>query len=243
MSSQTNAPGWAERMLRTTLATVFPRTCVVCGRSLTDSEQYMCAHCYLRLPRTDIHRMSACRVTDMMARLRPGVRLASWFFYSRGADFCNIIYDNKYHHCPRVGRLAGADFARELQAEGYFDGVDLLVPIPIHWCKRLTRGYNQAEMVARGVSAVTGLPVVNVLRMRRHHTSQTRFGRKERMANITADNFCVHHPEQLAGKHILIVDDVITTGATMTAAVAAVTAAAPDVRAVSLLSLGLTELL
>lgn len=239
--SRQTADSPAMRTLRRVLSIVVPRTCCVCGAGLSDSEEYLCGHCYIAMPRTGVHRMPTCRVSDIMARAWPRVRIASWFHYTRGTEFCQIIYDNKYRHLPRIGRLAGADFARELQADNFFDGIDLLMPIPVHWRKRLARGYNQAEMVARGVSAVTGLPVSTDLRVGRSHISQTHFGREQRMANISAENFRIRNPQSLAGKHILLVDDVITTGATMAAAVSALAKACPDLGDISVLTLAMTE--
>lgn len=105
----------------------------------------------------------------------------------------------------------------ELAATGFFRGIDVIIPVPLHPRKQKLRGYNQSECIARGVSAVTGIPIdVSSVLRRRHTETQTRKSAYERWENVDGI-FLLRYPERFVGKHILIVDDVLTTGATTTA--------------------------
>lgn len=218
-----------------------PPRCLLCGRPLTAAEEGLCLDCYLRMPRTGLHRRPSSRVSDRLARLLPQCRVASWFYYRRGGEYASLIHEAKYRDAPYLAEGLGRMFAQEIKPEGFFDDVDVLVPMPVHWTRRLTRGYNQTEYIARGVSEATGLNVSKTLRAVKRHGSQTRLGRRLRMSNMSPDFFGVRHPERLAGKHVLLIDDVITTGSTVEAAVTALLRDARDIRAISVLSLAITE--
>ena len=130
-------------------------------------------------------------------------------------------------------------YAAELQASGVLADIDVLLPVPMHWLKRMRRGYNQAEEVARGLGAVTGIPVGDNLVARRGHSTQTHLSQHDRAANISG-RFSVVAPDELADLNVMVVDDIITTGATMIEAARALASTA--VASLSLLSLGLAHL-
>ena len=116
-----------------------------------------------------------------------------------------------------LGETMGRFMAAELAATGFFRGIDVIIPVPLHPRKQKLRGYNQSECIARGVSAVTGIPIdVSSVLRRRHTETQTRKSAYERWENVDGI-FLLRYPERFVGKHILIVDDVLTTGATTTA--------------------------
>lgn len=127
--------------------------------------------------------------------------------------------------------------AEEMNPDGFFDGVDLLLPVPLSYSKMARRGYNQAERVARGISQVTGIAIGDNLVARTHKT-QTRRSLFERMANVE-EIYHVENADELDGLHVMVVDDVITTGSTMSANISAIHSAAPTAR-ISVLSVGAT---
>lgn len=223
---------------------VVPATCHVCGCSLTKAEKRLCLHCLLEMPRTMVHKRASTRITDRLARYTPESRHASWFFYRRGGAYSRLIHDIKYRDMPRMGRELGRLFAEEILPSGFFDGIDLIVPVPLHWTRRMERGYNQSRAIAQGVSQATGISVSKTVYALRRHQRQALQSGVERMSNVRADMFGLRRPEELAGRHILIIDDVITTGTTIDAVAGAIyqqTKAGGAPRAISVLSLGLTS--
>lgn len=237
-----------DRLLRAAsiaAGTVVPGTCHVCGTALTADENRMCLQCLLDLPHTGAHLRKSTRITDRLARYTPVSRHASWFFYRREGKYAALIHDMKYHDMPAMGREMGRAFALEIKDSGFFDSIDLMLPVPLHWTRRLTRGYNQSREIALGVEAVTGICVANNVFAVRRHVSQTRQTGSSRTGNVDASLFGVRRPEELCGRHLLIVDDVVTTGATVDAVACAVwkaTEATGRPAAISVLSLGLTSI-
>lgn len=222
------------------LGLIVPRTCLVCGHTLVHGEEHVCFSCNLEMPRTNLHRQSTSRIADRLARLQPSTPVAAWFYYRRATPWAHIVHLAKYAGQPGLARELGRQFARELVADGFFDNVDCLVPVPMHMVKRLMRGYNQAHMIALGVADVTGLPVNRSLYARRGHATQTRRSATERSHNVIADHFGVRNADTLAGMRVVVIDDVITTGATIEAAIS-ILAAKTDILQAKVLSLGITE--
>ena len=147
----------------------------------------------------------------------PLERATSYFFYHKGSDFRRILHQLKYGGRKDLGETMGRFMAAELTVSGFFHSVDVIVPIPLHPRKQRMRGYNQSECIAKGVAAVTGIPLDAASVMRRKHTeTQTSKSAYERWENVDGI-FHLRHPERFVGKHILLVDDVLTTGATTTA--------------------------
>lgn len=192
-----------------------PRFCAVCGRRLLDMERVLCVACNLHLPRTNF-QLNA--YDNMMARLFWGTipveRAAALFYYETSSSVCNIVYDLKYHNHPEIGREMGRLMANEFSEAGFFDGIDAIVPVPLAKKRLRQRGYNQSLCLAEGISRVTGLPVYNKVICRTTFVkSQTQIDRRERQENV-ADVFKMKDADAIRGRHILLVDDVITTGAT-----------------------------
>jgi len=128
-----------------------------------------------------------------------------------------VIYNLKYGGRPEQGRQMGMAAARELNGAGFFEGISMIVPVPLAKEKLARRGYNQSEEIARGVAAVTGLPVVTgVVERIRDTESQTRKTDLQRVENVEGA-FRLTRPDRVAGRHVLIVDDVVTTGSTVCA--------------------------
>lgn len=232
------------RMLRGALGrvseAVFPAVCECCGCSLVDGEELLCLNCRYAMPRTNYHRDPFGELHKRLAA--PGLpidRAAAMFHYIKDSPYAKLIQRAKYNDRPHIVRELAATFARELQPEHFFDGIDLLLPVPIHWRKRLKRGYNQSEVIAIAIGEATGIPVGDNLRALPHST-QTRKNAVERASNV-AGTIEVTHPGEIAGKHILIIDDVITTGATLLTAAKAIHAVDPPPR-ISILTLAASKL-
>jgi len=169
------------------------------------------------MPRTDFHLHADNPVERMFWGKIPLVRASSFFYYHKGSDFRNILHLLKYDGRQDLGETMGRFVAAELLSVDFFRDVDVIVPVPLHPRKQKSRGYNQSECIAHGISGVVGIPVDAFSISRKKHTeTQTRKSAYERWENVEGI-FCLHHPERFSGKHVLIVDDVLTTGATITA--------------------------
>lgn len=201
------------------LSLLFPRCCVVCGNPLAKGEECICTMCNMNLPRTDYHLQKDNPVEQLFWGKVPLERATSFFFYRKGSDFRQILHQLKYGGQKEIGAIMGRYMASELLVSGFFEGVDVIIPVPLHKRKQRIRGYNQSEWIARGVAAVTGIPINDESVVRRKNTdTQTRKSAFERWENVEGI-FELHHAESLVGKHILLVDDVLTTGATTVACI------------------------
>lgn len=204
---------WSKRlgaMLRRGVAFVWPVRCPLCDRQLKRGEEPICLSCLASLP--------SLRTDSVMAYVgAPGntVNVRSWFVYNTSDGSHRLIHDIKYHGRSKLARKLGREFA--LQKDLSALGIELVVPIPLHWTKRLKRGYNQAYEIALGIRDVTGIPLSESLYARKAHATQTRRDRMHREENVR-DIFGIRNAGEFDGKHIALLDDVITTGATMTSA-------------------------
>ncbi len=221
------------------LSMIFPRVCEVCATTLVHGEKNLCLHCLTDMPRTNLHTQHFSEIHKRLAGHTPICRAASFFYYYKDNAYAKMIQTAKYNNRPKLAYELAALFASEINHDGFFDGIDTIMPVPLHRFKELRRGYNQSREIARGLSSITGIPISDNLVAKRSHGTQTRRGAFERWIN-TRDIFSVENPETIRGKHILIVDDVITTGATLLSCADAVHAADPTAT-ISVASLGFTH--
>ena len=190
---------------------------MACGKKLLVSEQVLCCDCLSQLPFTHLGNTPGNEMEKIFWGRFPIVRASSLLWYSRGRKVAHILAGMKYYGRRQVCRHMGEVLALELQSSGFFAGVDYLLPVPLHPDRLRTRGYNQSLLLAEGISRVTGIPVCDgVLRRVRNNQTQTHKSAWERQENAS-------HLFQLAGdtrvlerKHVMLVDDVLTTGATLT---------------------------
>ena len=197
---------------------ISPRLCVVCGQRLTVSEEIICSKCNFHLPRTGFQQDP---YENEMAKLFwhqiPIERATALFYYEAHSETANILYELKYKNRPDIGEVMGRLVAKELQPSGFFDGIDGIVPIPLAKKRQRQRGYNQSQEIACGISEITKLPIYNnVVRRNVFEGSQTNKGRWERKENVEKV-FEMTDETAIRGKHLLIIDDVVTTGATVIA--------------------------
>ena len=206
-------------LLARLIDTLAPRSCVVCGTRLTVTEEVMCACCNHSLPRTGYAKSA---YDNRLARLFwgriPIEKGAAFFFYKAHSDTSRLLYQLKYGGHPELGERLGRIVAVEFVHDGFFEGITAVVPVPLARQREKERGYNQSVEIAHGISAETGLPVLDkVLERISFHGSQTQKGRWERNENVEKA-FRLLDSSALNNQHILLVDDVITSGATLVAA-------------------------
>lgn len=216
--------GWGRRFLDFLL----PRTCGFCGARLTLTEHEVCAVCIARLPRVQYRPERHGAIERLFWHHLPVVRATSYFYYHT-SEVRHAIHEQKYYQRPQLAEALAALAAQELTEQcHFFDGIDAIVPVPLHWYRQLRRGYNQSDYIARGISSVTGIPVwTDVLRREASTKTQTQFGHFLRKLNVEGA-FRLVHPERTAGRHLLLVDDVLTTGSTLIACGKALTQCSPD---------------
>jgi len=167
------------------------------------------------MPRTNYHLQVDNEVEQRFWGKVEIERATSYFFYTKGSDYRHILFKLKYHGYRELGEVMGRYMAKELLASGFFQGIDLIIPVPLHSKRKRARGYNQSEWIASGLSHATGIPMdLDSLKRVVASNTQTRKSVFERWENVK-DVFQVACPENMQGKHILLVDDVLTTGATL----------------------------
>ena len=219
---------------------IAPRSCVICGRRLSPTERSLCSVCVLHLYRTTFQfTPEDNEMAQLFWGLLPVERTAALIYYEPRSETAALIYKLKYGHRPDIGEDLGRIMAEEMKPAGFLDGIDILLPIPLSKKRYWQRGYNQSEMLARGMSEVTGLPVITkAVRRTNFRQSQTSLTRKERQENVEG-TFVLRHPEQLENKHVLLIDDICTTGATLLAC-SEVIRSIKGIR-ISILTLGFTK--
>lgn len=184
-------------------------------------EGVICDRCMLSLPRTE-QAIVRDNITEMTLKgIRQMQKAAAFLFYEKDHPIQLMIHKMKYADQPQIGYVLGRQAAIEFQYADFFDEIDVIVPMPLHPKRLRERGYNQSEYIAKGISDITGIPVdtTHVTRVR-NTPKQALLEGNERSENVK-EAFAVNHPEQMYHKHILIVDDLITTGETMRACIKA----------------------
>lgn len=201
---------------------LLPRECVTCGRTLGPDESDICSDCLEDIPRTYYWLRSRNPMADTLNSLigegegfRPYVYAVSLFFYNRDSRYSSITKAIKYSRNIGVGRKFATMLGEAIAVAGHFSDVDMVVPVPLHWTRRFKRGYNQAEVIARGIADVLRAPVCTEILRRKHRTgTQTHLGKEGKAANVRGAFVVGRHNGQIP-HHILLVDDVFTTGSTL----------------------------
>lgn len=194
---------------------IVPHVCPICRNALVEGEELLCLDCYTNIPRTNIHLKPDNILEQKLTDLKiPVERAAAFFYYKNDNPYSRLIRDAKYNGLWRNNVALAHLYARELRPVGFFDNIDYLIHVPIHWTKQLRRGYNQTHYIAQGISDITGIPIADNLKATKPHRTQTKRSASQR-THLSTDIFQITHPETLQGKHILLIDDVITTGSTI----------------------------
>ena len=195
----------------------FPHNCLGCGSDLLSETSLLCLQCISRLPHTGYEKIENNPVENIF-RGRVALKAAtSQFYFSKGQIVQQLIHQLKYKGNKEAGEWFGSLMGRSLLQSSRFTNIDYIIPLPLYADKEFKRGFNQAEILSNGMSQAMGIPVLtkNVIRQR-HTETQTKKHRAERWENVEG-SFAVQKPATLFGKNILLVDDVITTGATLEA--------------------------
>ncbi len=195
---------------------VMPRVCPVCQQALDGDEKWLCRKCLATLPRTRYEEVTFNTMEQHFAGKVPIERATAYFFYEKGSPYASILHDIKYHGTPTMGKWLTARAVGDMAGSRFFDGIDVVTAVPLHRSKLAQRGYNQSEYLARGIAERLDIPFIEALKAIRPHSTQTHKGAMERWQNIQGNYALKKDADQLAGKHILLVDDVITTGSTLT---------------------------
>ena len=195
---------------------MYPHYCAVCGSMLCRNENTLCLACYIELPRTGFHHDPENEVSRLFWGRVQLKNATAFMYFSKTSRYRQILHELKYKGQQDTGQEMGRIFGTALRGTSFTD-VDMIHPVPLHPSKQKKRGYNQSELIARGISEVTNIPLETCLiRKVTGSATQTRKARYERWENVK-DIFKVDKPQAIRNKHILLVDDVITTGATIEA--------------------------
>lgn len=200
------------------LSLIYPRYCEACINSLFKHETFICNHCKLSLPKSNYHKNSNNELAITFAGRVPLQRSLCFYMFEKSGKVQKMLHAIKYQDQKELALFIGDLYAKDLEKETSEIGFDLIIPIPLHKNKLKLRGYNQSEWFARGLAAGLKLPIDTACLERAYETgTQTRKKKFERWQNVEGI-FNVTNSSLLANKHILLVDDVITTGATIEAA-------------------------
>jgi ComF family protein len=196
---------------------LYPKLCLACGKNLPPTHDLICLSCEYQLPKTKQHEQKENAFTEIFwgrVRLETGAAL---YYFSKAGRVQRLIHQLKYDHKPAIGQALGRMYGRLLREQEHYQQLDAIVPVPLHPRKQHQRGYNQAAAIGSGLAESLQLPhYPNALERPVYAESQTRKSRQERLQNAQTA-FRVKQPELLRGKHLLLVDDVLTTGATLEA--------------------------
>ncbi len=211
-----------KNIFSSTLHLFYPHVCTGCGSDLLDRENLLCLQCISNLPNTNFALHANNPVEKTFWGRIPVTAAHSQYYFAKESLVQHLIHQLKYKNNAAIGVYMGELMGKTILNSNRFMHIDALVPLPLYPHKERKRGYNQAEVICNGMAAVMNIPVItgNVIRQRFTQT-QTRKHRTERWQNVEG-SFMVKNPAALEGKNILLVDDVITTGATFEACSSAI---------------------
>ena len=195
----------------------FPNFCAACEQHPPLGNEVLCLQCRNRLPQTAMHRMPENRFTDRFfgrVYLQTGAAL---YHFREGNGVQQLIHRLKYGNRPQLGQALGRYYGRMLREEKIYADIDLIIPVPLHPIRERQRGYNQSDWFAKGLAETMQRPhLSDGLRRTKHSKSQVRKSATERLTTML-NAFEVNRQRMLRGRHVLLVDDVLTTGATLEA--------------------------
>jgi len=195
----------------------FPNLCRACRIKLIGEEETICFDCLYHLPKTNYHQFADNPVEQTFwgrINIEAGT---SFCFFEKGTTIQHLLHQLKYKGEKEIGLELGKHLGAQLAGSGRFQSVDVIIPVPLHPGKEKKRGYNQSEWIAKGISQTFQRPLkTNVLIRKTDTSTQTRKSRFERWENVS-EIFAVNENSEIHFKHVLLIDDVITTGATLEA--------------------------
>ena len=203
---------------------------MICGKHVERGVHNICMMCRYKIPLTRYCSRADNPIKEYFDTLIPTVQCSAMIYYKSESLWRQAIHRFKYNSAWNIAYRMGRWYGSELKASGLYDDVDVIIPVPLYWIKTMWRGYNQCNYIAQGMAKEMGVKVIryNVYR-KRNNPSQTTQSNTERWENVDGI-FGVRNPESLRHKHILLVDDVLTTGATLHSCAKAILSAAPTCR-------------
>jgi ComF family protein len=199
------------------LSLFFPRICLGCSRAMVKGEEILCTRCLSGLPKTYYHRREGNPVINRLAGRLPLQHGWAFLKFQKGGVVQRLLHQLKYNNCPEIGERLGKAYGRELAEDSFQREFDLIVPVPLHRARLRHRGYNQSAHFAKGLSEALNIDWDESVSIRTQATAtQTRKSRADRWENVR-HVFSVRVNSAVEQKRILLVDDVITTGATLEA--------------------------
>jgi ComF family protein len=202
---------------------LFPRVCNACGDHLVYNENIICSACHVAIPKTGFHLQRENYVEKLFWGRCIIEKAAAWAYYTREGRMTKLIYRFKYNGIKEIGSELGRIYAIALTESGFMDDIDLIVPVPLHPKKERKRGFNQSMVLAEAIAKVSGKPLLGdcLTRVTRTETQTVR-SRIERWKNVEGI-FTAENGTSVEDRHVLLVDDVITTGSTIDACTTALT--------------------
>ena len=195
----------------------YPHVCTGCGSDLLEKDAQLCLSCIHDLPHTGFAAIPDNIVERVFVGRLPLQAAFSEFYFSKGQLIQHLIHQLKYKNNRTIGHYLGEVIGNAMLQSGRFNNIDYIIPLPMYADKEFKKGYNQAEIICNGIMEATKIPVMTKNVVRSYATeTQTKKHRTERWQNVDG-SFNILNPEKLANKNILLVDDVITTGATLEA--------------------------
>lgn len=210
-------PFYFNRSVKDLTSLIYPHRCYACGENLADYEKYICLKCTYDLPRTNFHLEKDNPVCRLFWGRVNILNACSFLYFNKGGKLQTLIHKLKYEGRSEIGEELGRLFGLELYKSAEYSTVDLLVPVPLNSKKEKKRGYNQSMKIASGIAEILKAEVCDSCIERPvYGESQTNKGRYERWENVEKA-FILNDSQLLEKKHILLIDDVVTTGSTLEA--------------------------
>lgn len=203
------------------LAALFPTTCVACGQVLAAGERQLCLDCLSHLNTNPSLFLPGNPTEKLLLGQIDYHAAGSLSVFSKGNTIQAVVHAMKFHSCTELCHMMGRQMGLAIAKSNRFDDIDLLIPVPLHWTRQLSRGYNQSTLLCKGIAEIIQKPVAERLLIRRRPTRKQSLQRVEQRRENVYDAFRCKHPGHLENKHLLIVDDVVTTGATLAACASA----------------------
>lgn len=255
-----------HKLWKDLIGVLFPRTCVVCGRPLVPMEEVCCAKCTINMPLTNYAAREGNPIERIFWGKIPIVRANGFMYYQPHTAYAQIITQLKYNNRPDIGIYLGRIMAKDLINTNFFEGIDLIIPLPLAKSRQFSRGYNQSEYIAKGIQQIINIPIdTKAIRRSKANQKQTQTHKHLRHENVKGI-FSLTHPvntesstaptplqilippsstntsqtpdsHPLTNKHILLIDDIFTTGATLLSC-SQVLATIPGIR-ISILCVGI----